>query len=330
MNTARGFTLLEMAVVVSVIGIVTVIIAPALASFVSSRKLGNAENQALINQKIAQALLDYAAQNTGALPERCTSCEHPYAPVNSTINDDVAAKTGLNKTELNHDGSGGKNARVYQKVDDLSQTLPIYYRSGPEVTLDYQYAVIYSTTSSVQATWQNSNVLPGNSDLMNTNNYNTTWALKGNDYSPYYFSTLPLQKTMMELTIKRLDRLRDALRDYALAKQLQNPSNQNFFAGLTSGTSPNPLNSGANGCKSGAGWYDLSGDAAGVVRTVGLVPDEYGKTAWGAPIHFCLNYIPSGSGGDNPPFYAALRINRKLSAGVAPSNTESGNVVFGF
>jgi prepilin-type N-terminal cleavage/methylation domain-containing protein len=335
MKSLGGYTLMEMAIVVAVIGIMTSMISPMFGAFMSFRKQTYNDRQSLVNQAIGRAFLEYAAQTSGRLPSPYNNPTQGlyYSPLDVTATDILTtsviaqvAKLGVSQDEIQHDGSGGQKLRVFQVVDDLSMTLPAYFQSGPQVVLNYQFGVVYSTGCRKLDTGCNTGVSenpPGDSSQLSSTNY-TSWTLSGTDLSVYPISTLSLQKSMLETTVKRLDKLRSVFADYTIARiNAADPSDT---------TNMSPAGSASDGTNNQGcveGWFDLSAGSSSTLKTVGLQPEEFGKTVWGAPIHFCREYRPAG--GNSPPYYQAFRINKNVSSQTVPDAiNEANNVFFSF
>jgi hypothetical protein len=241
-------------------------------------------------------------------------------------------QSGVNPSEINDDGTASKNVRVYQLVQGLTQQVPLYFRSGPLVTLTYDFGAIYLTTCPKGSTTCNPNSatgVPGDSQAISANNY-TTWSTSGSDGRANFVSSLPIQKQMLATTVQRLDKVRDTLLSYLRTQQVTAAGGDttNWYPNQDGKATPGSL-SGANpatnqGCRDG--WYDLSQAGVSVLPTVGLSAQEYGMTAWGGPIQYCRDYDPTGAGTPNaPPHYAAIRINVNVSAGLAPDGAVPGN-----
>lgn len=331
-----GFTLIEMLITVGTTAVLMAVFAPLYQSIVSAQDRAASEKNRLYNQYVGNAFLSFArnTSTTGSLPAPYTGGGYTGTVYNSG---DVTAagialtqalsQQGLPPNEINDDGTAGASVRVYQQVTGLSQQVPLYGRSGPLVTLTYQYGAIYmsgcekasSTCNPTAATG-----IPGSSVALTSTNYNT-WTTSGTDGAPYIVSTLPVQKDMLVTTANRLDKLRERLLSEFVVKQQSATAGDttNFFpvasaslAGQTPATN--------QGCRDG--WYSLA--TSTVLNGIGLAASEYGATAWGGAIEYCRDYDPAGTSGANVvPHYAALRIRANVSAGVTPDSVVSGNNV---
>jgi len=339
MKLVRGFTLVELLITVMVIGVVTILLAPTFNSLITSQRLAYDEKHHLNNQLIGSGLLNYAANSTqnGRLPPPYTGSGYTktvYNPADGSPSGIALAQSltqsGINPSEINDDGTASKNVRVYQLVQGLTQQVPLYFRSGPLVTLTYDFGAIYLTACAKTDTTCNPNPatgVPGDSPALSAANY-TTWSTSGRDGRAHFVSSLPIQKQMLATTVQRLDKVRDTLLSYLRTQQVTAAGGDttNWYPNQAGASAPGSL-SGANpatnqGCRDG--WYSLFSTA--VLPTVGLSAQEYGITAWGGAIEYCRDYDPTGTGTpDAPPHYAAIRINANVSAGLGPDHAVPGN-----
>lgn len=331
-----GFTLVELVIAVLVVGILSIVLAPTFRTLTTSQKGLYSQKQVLNNQLIGSALMMFAHDNTttGTLPAPYTGGGYTSTVYNPS---DVSVQglaltaalnqSGMNPSEINNDNYASQRVRVFQLVSGLTKSIPLYFQSGPALTVTYQFGAIYQTACSFSTASCNPTAatgVPGTSPLMTTANY-TTWTTVGTDLPPYFVSTLPLQKQMLATTAQRLDKIRDSLLGFLRSNQVTAAGDDttNWF--------PNPGTMGAadpatnQGCRDG--WYDLSTSTV-VLPLVGLSQQEFGVTAWGAPIQYCRDYDPTVSKTPNtPPHYAAIRFNKAVSQGLAPDAVVFGNNV---
>ncbi len=341
MMRQRGFTLVELLITVIVIGVLTVFLAPLFNSLVTAQRTAYSEKHQLNNQLIGTALMTYAANSTqfGRLPAAYTGSGFTKTIFNPG---DVSAggialsqaltQSGVNPAEINDDATASKKVRVYQVVQGLTQAVPLYFQSGPLVTLTYDFGAVYLTACPKATASCNPTVatgVPGSSLAMTSGNF-TTWAPAGTDGAAHFISSLPIQKQMLATTVQRLDRVRDALISLLRTNQVTagGGDTTNWFpnqAGAAAAGSQGGKAPGTNqGCRDG--WYDLSSGTVSVLPAVGLSAQEYGVTAWGGSVEYCRDYDPMASGAPNaPPHFAAIRILANVSGGGAPDAAVPGN-----
>lgn len=337
-RAARGFTLTELLVTVTVLGLLTAVVAPLLGNYLSARESAYRERATLDNQRIAAALLDFAATQTprATLPAPYTGAGYTKTVFNPADTSPTGLalqqglySTGVSPAAINDDGYQSRRVRVYQVVAGIQHQVPLYYRSGPLVTLSYDYGVLYQTTCQRLDASCNPRAVtgvPGDSPELKAANF-TSWAVAGEDYPATHLSTLPLQMAMLSATAQRVDRIRDKLTWYLRDRQIAASAGDetNWFPGTGLG-GKDPLLT--QGCRDG--WYSLL--TSNVLPALGVAPEEYGVTAWGGVIEYCRDFDPDASGQPNkPPHYAALRMNRSLSLGVVPDPAlPASNVVLTF
>ncbi|WP_186008291.1 type II secretion system protein [Xanthomonas arboricola] len=324
-----GFTLIELLIAVVVLGVMMMLLAPVLSSFITANANSYAEQAATDNQRIADALLAVARnEGVGTLSAPYSGGGYSNTIYNSAATTAVAvalqqalAETGIAPRAVNDDGTTARNVRVFQRITGLTQSTPMYFRSGPLVTLTYDYGVVYLTACSLDSGSCGSGV-PGASPALTSGNRNT-WATVRPDLAPRFVSTLPVQTSMLTTTTRRLDRVRDALLSYYRGRQLTASATDttNWFPGSGLGGRAPSSNM---GCRDG--WYQL--DTANVLTLVGLSPNEFGLTSWGGRVEYCRDYDPTTSKAENaPPHAAALRIRASVSTGAAPDPSVLANNV---
>lgn len=335
-GTQQGFTLVELLIVVLVLGLVSLLLAPSYSSLMSAQKSAYIEKHRLNNMLIGNSLISYAANSTqyGRLPAAFTGSGYTktvYNPATTALAQ-VLTQSGVNPAEINDDGTAAKNVRVYQVVQGFTQNIPLYFQSGPQVTLTYDFGAIYMTACPKANTTCNpmaATGVPGSSPALTAANY-STWAPAGTDGQAYFVSSLPVQKQMLATTVQRLDKVRDSLLSYFRGQQIT------AAGGDVTNWYPNQVGTAAAGSLSGAspatnqgcrdGWYDISNLTVAVLPTVGLAHEEHGVTAWGGAVQYCRDYDPTGlSGANTVPHYAALRIRKNASVGGAPDGAVPGN-----
>ena len=341
-----GFTLLELVIAVTLMGFVSISMAPVFSLFVTAKAQTYTESQAAINARLSQGFLSHAREVSalGQLPAPFTDAASkrynaPYNP------DDVSAsavgpylvQTRVASQEINDDNTAAARVRVYQRLQGMTQDVPLYFQSGPSVRLTYDFGALYSTACPRANTTPSCNInsslgIPGASPVLTAANV-LTWQTAAPDYPGIMFSTLQIQKDMLRLTSTRLDRVRDGFASYFRAKVISASASDstNWYPAPSMGL-PNLMTitpSLNQGCRDG--WYDLS--TTDILTQVGLTASELGKTAWGAAVQYCRDYDPAGTGLPNtPPHFAAIRIHKSVSAASPPDAVlpAANNIVLSF
>lgn len=322
-------------IVVFILGLLALALGPTIRSAFSAWARASDSRQALNNQNLAAVLLDSARTQSvlGQLPAPYTSGNYrsTVADPGNTALINLFTQTGLLPNQINTDGTAAQNLRVYQRVTGLTIQVPLYFRSGPLITLSYQVGALYNTRCGVQDASCNSGSsgIPGASAKLTAANAQT-WTPTEPDYGAQVFSTLQLQRSMLQTTVTNLDLMRDNFQNYfreherlASATDTTNwyPTPTSTMAGQNPATN--------QGCYDG--WYDLSNGTVNVLAQIGMDPARYGATQWGGPIQYCRDYNPAATGANSVPHYGALRIHANVSAGVAPdSSNPANNVVLTF
>lgn len=316
-----GFTLVELLISVVILGILVTVISPIFSNALAFMEGAKRSEVQLNNQKLAAGMLSYA-QNIadGKLPPQVGSNLPLYAQANDLLFLELSG-TGVPPSQINSTGYGIDAVKRYQVVHDLEYTQPMFFSSGDTVTLFYDVGVIYQTKDCArESTCGTSPPSSGESPELDRNKI-AEWDVKGGDYAPVMINTLALQKSMLRVTIGRLNRLSDRISSNFYAKaRMAESSGVNHFAGENSAT---PSTVGP--CWSG--WENLS--ATNTLASIGLDSREFGRTAWGGSIEYCRDYKISG-GSEEPPFYAALRINKELRKLNPVGSDDTKNVIVTF
>lgn len=336
-----GFTLVELLVVVVVIGIVSIMMSPIYTDLITAQRSAYFEKHRLNNQLIGAALLNYSANSTqfGRLPAAYTGGGYTstvYNPGDSTAAgvalSQALTQSGISPAEINDDGTTSKNVRVFQLVSGLTQQIPLYFQSGPLVTLTYDFGAIYLTACPKATSTCNPTAatgVPGSSTALSGSNF-TTWATAGTDGPAFFVSSMPVQKQMLATTTQRLDKIRDSLLSFLRAQQMTAAGGDatNWYPNAAGASAPGGSAGSApatnQGCRDG--WYDLSNGSVLVLPTIGLGAQEFGLTAWGGAVQYCRDYDPTAAKtADAAPHFAAIRINAAVTSGVAPDASVPGN-----
>ena len=336
-----GFTLIELLVVVIIIGVVSIMMSPVYNDLLTAQRSAYEEKHRLNNQLIGASLMDYAAKSTknGTLPTPFAGTV--YNPADGTPAGialrQALSQSGITPGEINSDNTTVQKVRVYQLVTGIPQDVPLYFQTGPIVKLSYDYGAIYLTNCQKNDTSCNPNPatgVPGATSVALSSGNHSTWTTTGTDATPFFISSMPIQKAMLATTAQRLDKVREALLRYLRTQQ------QTAAGGDTTNWFPNQNGVGAAGSLTGKapgtnqecrdGWYDLSDAAVKALPAVGLSPQEFGKTAWGGTIEYCRDYDPVPTAANTPPHYAAIRINSAVTLGAAPYPTPLNNIVLTF
>lgn len=331
----RGFSLIEAMMVVSIMGVLSVLMAPMMGELFSARKMAMEDQERQINTAIAASFLQFARTESpfGRLPEPYTNAGtgHVLAPWDPSVSvmASLFQERGLKTDNINNDGRAIRAIRVYQRVEDLVEEVPIAGASGPTVELLYDFGVIYSTKcSSTGGTGCNAAPLPADSDELTEAN-RATWKTSGSDFGEAFVSSLPVQRERLNATIQNVDRVRDAFREFVRSAQLASPADpSNFLPNSTStptsslGLPGSPARLAGQGCT--VGWISLS--SSDVLGKIGMTPEVSGETAWGGDLEYCRDYDATGTQetGDIP-HHGAIRFNRFVSEGLDPDTVTAAN-----
>jgi prepilin-type N-terminal cleavage/methylation domain-containing protein len=331
----RGFSLIELIIAVAILGVIFSITGPAINSALTMMENAKRDEVVLNNQKLAAGMMAFARNNNaGRLPAPYTGggvFSGLYNPADVSVLGQALSlelrNTGVPVNAINSDSAIVENVKVYRRVAGLTYTVPMYFTTGTPVTLVYDVGAIVQT-NCVKSGSCNTGT-PGSSGVMNSSNV-TTWVPTLPDYGAVMFSTLPEQKNMLRMTMGRVNRLTDRLSSefYTRMRLASANSTQNFYPSATSLSlaGQNPVTN--MGCHDG--WYRLDAINVDVLAQIGLDSAEYGVTAWGGAIAYCRDYAPGGGAANTAPHYAAIRFNRALSSGAAPTGVLANDVVVTF
>lgn len=327
----RGFLLFEVLITVGLLAMLLAILVPYQAESIRLERRAYELEMTKAHEKMARALVSWAeAFNGGRLPAPFSDASR----FNFLVDPDTAdaddkalvaslLATGVSSNGIGFDGRAGEFARVYQMVPNLTVTQPVNGLAGPLATLTFDIGLLYVSRCgppTPECYPDAGTGIAGESPVFDTASF-ATWAVQGDDTGVYRFSTLDLQRSLLDVTTGRINRLRDALREFFRASFLSTApdASVNYFpistAGSLAGQDP-ALN---EGCRDG--WYSIAPTSvhANIVEQIGLSSAEFGVTAWGAPVEYCRDMDPAGTNGaGSPPHNAALRIHRSVSVPQAP------------
>lgn len=325
-RSQSGFTLIELMVSVAILGVLLAMLAPMLSWAMTFIDAANRNEVTLNNRKLADGLLNYArTSNKGRLPPSAAN----YAIYNPSASNprliEALRNTGVPVSEILGDKAVTQNRRIYQVVRDQVHEEPLYFNTGPRLKLQYDFGVVYM--SELKRGGANP-TLPGASDQMTPTNY-LTWEPEYPDYGAIAFSSLPLQKEMLRITLARLNRLTDKLQSeyHARLRYTAASATTNLFPAPYNPHTPTAGAVGSMGCREG--WYDLSVvGGAEILDQLGLNRDEYSTTAWGGKIAYCRDYTTNPASAPNePPYFAALRIHRTTWATGHPTLPDDAAII---
>lgn len=320
-HVQSGFTLIELVVSVAILGVLLAMLAPMLSWAMTFIEAANRNEVTLNNRKLADGLLSYArASNGGRLPASATNGSIRHDLYNTSTSPatlvEALRNTGVPVSEILGDKAVNQNRRVYQVVRNLEHTEPLYFTTGPGMVLRYDFGVIYMTELKRNSA-ATGNSYGASPELTSTNRL--TWEPVYPDYGAIAFSSLPLQKEMLRMTLARINRLTDRLQSeyHARLRYTAAAATTNLFPANTAFQLAGATPAMNMGCRDG--WYDLSAVNVDILEQIGLNKDEYSRTAWGGQIAYCRDYVSNtASAPDEPPHYAAIRIHRETWATGTP------------
>lgn len=334
----RGFSLIEAMMVVSIMGVLSVLMAPMMGELFAARKLAMQDQERQINAAIAASFLQFARTESpfGRLPEPYSHAGSgfilaPWDPSDAALAS-LFQERGLKTDNINTDGRAIRGIRVYQRLEDLVEEVPIAGITGPTVELLYDFGVIYSTMcSSTGGTGCNEAPIPADSEALTEAN-RSTWKTAGEDFGEAFVSSLPVQRERLNLTIQNMDQVRDAFREFVRSAQLASPADpSNFLPNSTSSPASTLGAPGSPGRIAGQGctvsWISLS--SSDVLEKIGMTPEISGETAWGGALEYCRDYDATGTQATGDvPHHGAIRFNRFVSEGLDPDAvTATNNIV---
>lgn len=328
MKRQGGFTLLELVVSMIIFAILSGSLFSWMQAGFRSQEMAYRSQVLRDNLTIVKALRSHAAnENNGFLVGAYTGGSYMNSPVDlgNAILLQYLARGEITSARYNDDGSTNQNVKYLDLIAPrLSYAMPIVGNSSETVTLSYDRGVLYQTQCGITETCNDGT--PGTSAAFTA----TGWTVAGTDIMPVEITTLDLQQGAWRDTWFRLSELRKRIRDDFNAQvQATSDAATNHFFLPDLGTSPDlsgadPLTN--QGCRNG--WYQLNSVDVNVLAFYGLDPVSlYSQTAWGGRIEYCADYDPHNTGANVVPHVGALRINRNVTAGSAPSGTLANNLI---
>jgi prepilin-type N-terminal cleavage/methylation domain-containing protein len=335
-----GLTLIEVAIVVAVLGIVSVGIAAALREVAGAESRYYNEKHRMNNERAVAALKSYASDqnfaNKGVVPSPYTGGGYGatlYNPADvseaGVALANALSDTGIAQREINDDGLTVPRIRAYQLLPNLINKTSLDGPGTDQVTLRYQFGAVYQTAcvkGNLTCAPNPASGVPGSSGAITAATL-STWTTTGTDGPPATFSTLQLQKMMLGESVRRLRVIQDKFQWHFNALLIKSAAGDatNFYpAGTPLMAGVDPTSGVGQGCRDG--WYPLN--TGGILDQIGVSISEFGTTKWGGAVEFCRDYDPTGSKApDATPHFAAIRINKDVSLGIAPDASVIGNNV---
>lgn len=329
MNKNQGFTLIEMVIAMFIFAILSGPVFSWISIANQSQEMAYRNSILRDNLTIARALRAHAAsENNGFLVSAYTGGSYQNAPVDTTnsVLTEYLARGNITVDRYNDDGSTNQNVRYLDVLSTKpTYSMPIVGTSSETVTLVYDRGVLYQTACGLTETCNDGT--PGVSAAYATSG----WSITGTDMMPVEISTLDIQQNSWRETWLRLSELRNKIRNsfnaQVASKAAGDPTNWFFVPDLA--TSPDL--SGADpvtnqGCRNG--WYQLNSADVNILTFYGLDPVSlYAQTPWGGRIEYCADYDPNNTGANALPHIGALRINRAVTTGNAPTGVLAQNLI---
>lgn len=327
----RGFLLFEVLITIGLVGMLLAILAPYQIESIRKERRAYELEMVQVHERMGRAVLAWAEGFNGArLPAPFSDATRLNFLVdpNTTDADEQALVTsllasGVSSNGIGFDGREGQFGRLYQMVPGLTVTQPVNGLAGPMATITFDIGLLYVSRCGPPTPECYPDAvtgIPGESPVFDAASV-ATWAADGDDTGVYRFSTLDLQLSLLGVTTDRINRLRDALREFFRAAFLTTTPDAtvNYYPTSTTGTLAGQDPALNEGCRDG--WYGLDPASAhaNIVEQIGLASAEFGVTAWGAPVEYCRDFDPAGTNGvNNAPHNAAIRIHRSVSVPQAP------------
>lgn len=263
----RGFTLYEVIVATVLIGLLTVMLAPSMRTFLTTQTLAAQQRALDINQNIAKAMLDFAEANDGRLPA-------PHQASAAGINFGIAPTTGMGTSTLtpfllqhglppalfNGDGTTGDRVRSYQMVQEAATAhVPLFGNHGPLMTLTYDFGVIYQTdcprsNTTCNASGQVPRDLGGaarSGHFLLAAGQHAQFRNRPSDTAIVFVSTLELERRRLEAFAQQINEIRTVMAAYRAAGRQRCPNtalNDPYPNGVYMFANTNPVPMCIRGC----------------------------------------------------------------------------------
>lgn len=292
-NQQKGFTLIELIIVVAAMGVVLVIFANAYGQVGALRAEAERERLAFQNMQVGRALMEFAQKTDGRLPQ-AHGGQIPLAGTRLGSDKETLLEAlwgrGMTEDLALTDGTRAQNTRHYRVLIDSVES-PLFGSSGDSVTLEVDYAALFFANDDDDVTFNLGSFDPRTIGLED--------ALES---KMFVFSSRSHQDEKLRATAVRLQRIRQALNNYVTMQRLQAPPSELLTANFLPGSS-----GGGASLNCGGGWKTLS--ASNALVAIGLNSTEFMETAWGAPIFYCRNYGARSAA----PYYGALAITKDVN-----------------
>jgi hypothetical protein len=326
----NGFTLAELVIAI----FVTAILNGALYGFISrantSQELTYRSEVRRDNLVIARGLRSFAAsENNGFLTGGYSGGNYLNAPVdisNSTLTNYLSGGN-ITSDHYNDDGTASRNVKYLDVLSTQpTYSMPIVGNAAETVTLVYDRAVLIQTRCALEDGICNDGT-PAESPPYTQSG----WVVGGSDLAPVEISTLDIQQGQWRDTWQRLSRIRNGIRNHFNSTVTANSAGDTTNWFFQPDLAASPDESGANpttnqGCRNG--WYELNDSDINVLTFYGFDPVSiYSQTPWGGRVEYCADYDPHNDGADVIPHISALRLNRAVTTGAAPSVALADNLI---
>jgi prepilin-type N-terminal cleavage/methylation domain-containing protein len=324
----NGFTLAELLLAIVIMSILSGPLISWIVAANNAQEISYRNGVLRDNISIAEALREFAYDNKGFLPAPYTAANYKSAPVNiasATVTQYLARGT-ITSARYNDDGSAAQNVKFIEFISPK----PVHNQS-----------IVGSVSETVALTYDRAVLLQTQCPLLNACNatrpassptYSTvSWSAVSPDIQPVEISTLDIQQALWRDTWSRLNEVRSRIRSTFNSQVVSAPAGNttNWFFRPNLPGSPNlggatPATN--QGCRDG--WYQLNHVDVNVLSYYGFSPAAvYATTSWGGRIEYCRDFDPNNDGANVVPHIGALRLNRSVTSGGAPSGVLAENLI---